>query len=260
MPPPFPTAESIVTEARMYVNDIAPTDAGNLLADSAAYTLANFNAAYRFAQNRLANAGWRGITNYAILQNLLPVATTDPSTLVYVNWENYSDGVNLYTTPVLPPDLMIPLRCWQRLTGDTASPFIRFGQSNDGLPAYSQSAWFQSWEWRNNQLQFPGALQANDIRILYQKYFPAIASFDASVTIPIPGGEAAIAYLVAEHYLRSRGSLVTAQIEAKAEQAMRELIRPTIRQKQRGQHRRRPYTSQGTGYNGWYGGDFGNTF
>src|SRR6185312_6775218 len=73
--PPFPTAEAIITEARMYVNDVAPTDAGNLLADGATYTLANFNAAYRFVQHRLANAGVRGLTDYAILQNLLPVAT-----------------------------------------------------------------------------------------------------------------------------------------------------------------------------------------
>src|SRR6185312_5426918 len=175
-------------------------------------------------------------------------------------WQNYSDGVNLYDTPVLPPDLMIPLRCWQRLSGDTASPFIRFGSANDGLPAYAQSAWFQAWEWRNNQLQFPGALQSNDIRLLYQKFYPDIPDFGATVTLPIPGGNAAVAYLVAEHYLRSRGSLVTAQIQAKAEQAMRELIRPTIRQKQRGQHRRRPYGSQGSGFGGWYGGGFGNTF
>src|SRR6185312_2552428 len=161
--PPFPTAEAIVTEARMYVNDVAPTAGGNLLADNATYTLANFNAAYRFAQRKVANA--------------------DPATFVYLNWTNYSDGVNLYTTPVLPPDMIMPLRCWQRLSGDTASPFIPVGQSNDGLPAVAQSAYFQSWEWRNNQLQFPGALQANDIRMLYQKFYPDIADFGDEVTL-----------------------------------------------------------------------------
>lgn len=45
--PPFPTAEDIVTEARMYVNDVAPTAGGNLLTDTASYTLANFNAVPR---------------------------------------------------------------------------------------------------------------------------------------------------------------------------------------------------------------------
>lgn len=256
--PPFPTAEAIVTEARMYVNDIAPTAGGNLLADSATYTLANFNAAYRFAQMRLANAGVRALTDYAMLVNLLPVATSDPSTFVYLNWQNYSDGVNLYTTPLLPPDMILPLQCWQRLSGATASPFLPMGQSNDGLPAVTQSAYFQSWEWRNNQLQFPGALQSNDIRMLYQKFYPDIADFSAGVTIPIPGGQAAIAYLIAEHFLRSRGSAVTAQIQAKAEQAMRELIRPTIRQKQRGQHRRKPYRSGSSGGGNWFGG-FGSS-
>lgn len=244
----------------MYVNDVAPSAAGNLLADTATYTLANFNAAYRFAQRRMANAGVRALTDYAILTNLLPVATSDPSTFVYVNWQNYFDGANLYDAPVLPPDLIAPLRCWQRLSGDTASPFIPMGQSNDGLPAVSQSGYFQSWEWRNNQLQFPGALQSNDIRMLYQKFYPDIADFGATVTLPMPQGQAAIAYLIAEHFLRSRGSAVTAQIQAKAEQAMRELIRPTIRQKQRGQHRRRPYGSGAPGYAGWYGGDFGTGF
>ena len=256
--PPFPTAEAIVTEARMYVNDVAPTAGGNLLADNATYTLANFNAAYRFAQRKLANAGVRALTAYAVLVNLQPVATTDPATFVYLNWQNYSDGVNLYTTPVLPPDMIMPLRCWQRLSGDTASPFIPVGQSNDGLPAVAQSAYFQSWEWRNNQLQFPGALQANDIRMLYQKFYPDIADFGDEVTLPIPQGQAVVAYLIAEHFLRSRGSAVTAQMQAKAEQAMRELIRPTIRQKQRGQHRRRPYRSGALGSGAWYGGDFYN--
>ena len=256
--PPFPTAESIIAEARMYVNDVAPSAGGNLLADSATYTLANFNAAYRFAQHKLANAGVRSLTDYAVLVNLLPVATSDPATFVYLNWQNYSDGVNLYTTPVLPPDMIMPLRCWQRLSGDTASAFLRFGQSNDGLPAYTQSGYFQSWEWRNNQLQFPGALQSNDVRMLYQKFYADIPDFGATVTLPIPGCQAAIAYLIAEHFLRSRGSAVTAQMQAKAEQAMRELIRPTIRQKQRGQHRRIPYSSRGR--NGaWFGGDFGNS-
>lgn len=243
----------------MYVNDVAPTAGGNLLADNATYTLANFNAAYRFAQHKLANAGVRALTDYAMLLDLLPVATTDPSTFVYINWQNYWDGANLYTTPVLPPDMMIPLRCWQRLSGATSSPFIPMGQSNDGLPAVTQSAYFQSWEWRNNQLQFPGALQSNDVRMLYQKFYPAIANFSDTVTIPVPGGEAAIAYLIAEHYLRGRGSAVTAQIQAKAEQAMRELIRPTIRQKQRGQHRRIPYRSGTMNGGGWYGGDFGSS-
>lgn len=249
---PFPTAETIITAARMYCNDVAPTDSGSLLADSATYTMANFNAAYRNARRKLANKGVRSVSNYATLINLQPVGSSDPSTVVYVNWTNYFDGMNLWTTPVLPPDMILPLRVWQRLTGATASPFYKLRPANDGVPPYVQTAYFQCWEWRNNQLQLPGALQANDLRVLYEVFFPDITAWDQE--IPLPDCQDAIAYLIAAQYLRSRGSEGADAMDAKAEKAIREYIRPTVRMKQRGQHRRIPYGGSSRG-----GGQFGGS-
>lgn len=257
--PPFPTAETIITAARMYCNDVAPTAAGSLLADGAAYTLANFTAACRNVRRRLANAGVESVTNYATLLNLQPVATTDPATVVYVNWEGYFDGENLWTTPALPPDLVQPLRLWQRLSGATSAQFIPFRPSNDGLPPYVQTAYFQSWEWRNNQLQLPGALQANDLRVLYETFFPDITAWDQ--VVPIVDCQDAIAYRVAEQFLRSRGAEGADAMQAKADAADMALIRPTIRQKQRGQHRRVPHgrgIANGWGWGGW--GSSGGVF
>lgn len=254
--PPFPTAETIITAARMYANDVAPTAAGYLLADSATYTMANFNAAYRNSRRRLANAGVRAVSDYVNLVNLQPVANSDPSTVVYVDWNEYSDGVNLWPAPVLPQALLIPLRCWQRLTGATASPFVRLRPANDGVPPYVQTAYFQCWEWRNNRLQLPGALQSNDLRVLYEIFFPDITAWDQ--TIPLPDCQDAIAYMIAAQFLRSRGSLGADAMDAKADSAVRELIRPTVRQKQRGQHRRIPYggSAGGPGSYGWFGNYF----
>ena len=252
--PPFPSAETIITAARMYVNDVAPGAGGNLLADAATYTLANFNAAYRFARRRLANAGVEAVTDYVNLLNLLPVANQDPATVVYVDWTGYWDGANQWASPALPPDMLLPLWVRQRMSGQYSSRFVPLGASNDGLPAITQTAYFQSWEWRNNRLQFSGALQSNDVRVLYQKFFADIADFTA--TIPLPDCQDALAYLIAEHYLRSRGGAGSADMERKADQALSELIRPTIRQKQRGQHRRRPWGASRSGY--WPNGNYGS--
>lgn len=255
MSAPFPTAEAIIQAARMYCNDAAPTAAGALLADGATYTLANFTAACRNLRRRLANAGVESVTNYATLLNLLPVATTDPSTVVYVSWTEYFDGVNHWPAPVLPPDLVQPLRVWQRLSGATSSQFVRLRPANDGLPPYVQTAYFQAWEWRNNQLQLPGALQSNDLRLLYETFFADITTWDE--VVPIVDCQDALAYRIAEQFLRSRGAAGAADMQAKAEHCERELIRPTIRQKQRGQHRRIAY-GRGSALGTWgYGTDFG---
>src|SRR6185312_4985239 len=177
LPPPtapFPTAQTIMQAARALVNDAgaAGSVAGNLLGDNQAFSLPLFNQAYRFAQTRLANSGVEIATKYATLTNLLPVATSDPSVFPWMNWANYWDGVNLYSAPVLPPDLVMPLRLWQRLSGATASPFIPMRQANDGLPPIIQAAYFQCWEWRGNQLNFTGGLQSNDILMLYMNFLP----------------------------------------------------------------------------------------
>jgi hypothetical protein len=88
----------------------------------------------------------------------------------YIDWTEYCDGVNIFPKPVLPADMILPLKVWERPSAMNAIWGPPMENFVDGLPDIPKQTWNGCWEWRANAIYFPGALQVMDFRVLYMRY------------------------------------------------------------------------------------------
>lgn len=235
---PYPTASDILITARAISNDAAQTELGNLLASNQPYTFALLNSAYRYVCNELSNKGLEYPIKEVICSSL-PVVNIavqqDPATQVYMDYAGFFDGVAATATPLLPPDLTIPLFIWERQSG-TNSSFIKMMGANDGLPSTAPQANYRVWDWRNNKLYLVGCTQENDLRIRYQSGLANLVD-DNSATIVLNCSDA-VAYRMVMIFAQSRGSELSASFKAQADEFISQLAQLSNRRKQRMQHRR----------------------
>lgn len=243
---PYDTVETALRFARVYVNDAGISLDGNLLSDDQPGTMTYVNSAWRKLQDMLAVNGVETEIAETILNNLTAVTDLDPATQAYVSFTNYWDGESTFSTPVLPQDLIQPLRLWERQY-DTEQEFMPMFPANDGLPARVKSIRLVEWEWRNNKIYLVGATQANDIRIRYTCYLVDLA--DADTALPIMRCAHVLGYYIAEEFATARGSVQAPIFAAKGDAAVLRMISVTVRKQQRGQHRRIPYSRRGN--SGW---------
>jgi hypothetical protein len=230
--------EQVLNRARVLVNDAAQSLAGNLLADTTPYTLELLNSGYEQLQDELLDRDVETFTKEAVLSSMTPAQITDPGLTVNINFANYFDGVSNNASPVLPQDLILPLRLWERQTGINEI-WWPMRPVNDGLPSASQVARLVYWDWRTDAIYFTGSNQTNDLRIRYAAYLPALtASGDA---VKIFRSKEALAHLVAARFAFSRGSPFAEGLEAKAMNEIAKMVGRSARKRQRGQHRRLPY-------------------
>lgn len=240
--PPYDTAEYVLNMARTFVNDAGLSLAGNLLSDTQPYTLTYLNTALRKLQNKLVDNGVETFVKEAILTGMTPVAVNDPGVQVYINWSNYFDGVTLNASPVLPQDMIIPLRLWERQTG-TTQEFREMLQAEDGLPSGTATGTQGMWDWRTDSIYFPGANQSVDLRMRYDAYLAEITA--TSQPIPIMRCANALANYVAQIFANARGSPLADSFGAKGDEEVEMMANRTARRKQRRSIRRRPYGGNG---------------
>jgi len=143
---------------------------GKILENTTPGTQQMVNNAWRALQETLANLGYTVLKQEVIVQGLPVVATVDPALNCYIDYSGYFDGVNLFGSPTLPGDMIIPLKVWERPYNQNA-PFGRpMELFFDGLPGLPKQVWNGMWEWRANAIWLPGARQVMDFRILYARY------------------------------------------------------------------------------------------
>jgi hypothetical protein len=186
----------------------------------------------------------------------IPVVTSlDPAIQVYLNWFNYFDGQNLQQQPVLPPDLVVPLKCGERLTGSQAS-FSPMDPWVDGLPRRPKMAANVFWEWRSDGLYMPGSLNVMDMWIRYKRRLADFQDYGQdqwfNQTVPILDCQDALSYYICAEFEDAREDLKGNDFLAKAEQATNTLVNRDISMKQRTNVRRRPRSGRGEGSS--YGG------
>ena len=138
---PFPSADDVLNLARARLNDTIFSAAGNLLANTQNYTFTLLNGAFEHLQEDMADSGYPAMTRETVLEALAVVGTTDPSAQVAVSYQNYFDGVSYWDSPVLPQDLIIPLRLQERQTG-TQQFFTDIQQANDGIRDQVKTLYF----------------------------------------------------------------------------------------------------------------------
>lgn len=165
---------SILTAAAARLNDRVDTlqpVSGSLLGSGNPFTQQMVNTSWRKLCEFLANIGFTALKQETLITTFPVSASLDPASTSWIDWINCFDGANIYSVPILPSDLIIPLKMWERPNGQNAQfPRDPMELCFDGLPGGQKMAWNGCWEWRSNRIYFPGALQVLDFRILYQRY------------------------------------------------------------------------------------------
>lgn len=245
LPPgaPYDTTETVLNFARVIANDCALSIAGNVLSDSQPYVYPMLNLAWRKLQDKLGNNAIESFPQEAILLNVAAMPGTallDLSTQAMIDFDGYFDGLNSNPTPILPQDLDIPIKLWERPSNQ---PGLQFTEmiSISPLPSRQKLGNLLNWEWRDDALYFIGASQSVDIRLRYKKFMDDMG-IDPSSTIPLIRCAVALAYLVVEIFAESRGSVVSAKFTAQKDESIKQLINNTTRKKQHSGFRRQSYS------------------
>jgi hypothetical protein len=224
----YNTAGQITSLVRSLLNDAA----GNLFTDTVLLPYAN--AAYRKVQRALANIGSGSFITDDALLVVAAVAGVDPSLQVSI-----TDA----TAPPnqLPPDLLVPVKLWERpnLSSDDFAEMLDMSD-HGGLPSQEQGSALGMWEWRTDGLWFLGATQDTQIRLRYQAALPDLA--DSTSPVLIRNAQEAIAYFTAALASASRGSPLSERWDDAGSDALEDLIARAVLREQQSVRRRRPYS------------------
>jgi hypothetical protein len=229
MPSSLDSLEYAVNLARVRLNDAIQSIGGDIVTDTAAFTLTAINGAWRQLQEVLVNFKYSWFQPETILSALPIVTELDPASQVYVNWSGYFDGTNLQARPVLPPDMIAPLRCWERASVYGANgSFFDMDRLDNGLPAIPKIARNKTWEWRNGALYLPGATQFTDLRLRYAglapDFVPSTTTAFSLQLIPIVRSANAFAWFIAGEVAKARGDLDAGDFEQKGQIAAKYLF------------------------------------
>lgn len=240
---PYDTVETVLQAARVRLNDAIQSIDGEVLTDTAPFTQTIVLLAWRRLQEYLAEMGIVRPQREAILTGVPPVAVLDPAVQVFLNWTNYFDGMNYWNVPVLPQDLLLPLRLWERPTGQNAD-FAPMDNWLDGLPAWGKASCNRIWEWREDSIFLPGALQTMDIRLRYAAYLPDFVTTAQTQwynqPVPIARVLDPFAYFICSEMANARGDVDGAAFDTKAQAAAKRVFNREVRMKQRVNIRRIP--------------------
>ena len=243
---------------RALINDMIRVAGGMILTDTAPFTNPFLNSAVRKTQRYLANNGlFSNVVDNAILTPITPVANQDPATQIFISALGYYNGTNTISTPVLPPDLILPLNLFQRQTG-SGSAFVAMTPAKQPLASRIPGPYFSEWEWRNDALNMVGCTNTMDLRVRYEARLPRISPTAnlLQTTINIRDGEDALGFGVCMIYAFSRGAAQRAEAKASWKEECDELINRYVRKDQRIAVRPMGYAAGGGTIDGALSGDY----
>lgn len=244
--------------ARALINDMIRQAGGSILVDTAPFTIPMLNSATRKTQRYLANNGLlSNVVDNAILTPILPVTSLDPGIQISISALNYNNGTNVYSTPVLPADLLLPLSLAQRQTNSGAQ-FTPMWPARGPLMSRVPGPYFGEWEWRNDAINAVGCTNTMDIRVRYEGRLPRISKTAnlSQTTINIRDGEDALGFAMVTLYAFSRGAAQRNEAKVAWIQECDELINRYVRKDQRIAVRPRGYAAGGGTIDGALSGDY----
>jgi hypothetical protein len=258
---PYDVASVIMNAAQVRLNRVSQA-AGDVIAFEKPFTQKYFNIGYRRLQEFLQNMGYLTLENRAIIQSIPPVVVSDPAILCYLSWSGYFDGLTLHPSITLPSDLIVPLECWERWSGQNAR--FRVMQNNiDGLGMESQYKVTQigQWQWLADQILFPGSQQTEDMLIRYKKYLPDLVLQGSTPwylqEVPIARCQDPLSLFICAEVARARPDLGLGYEELKleAESKAKLIFNRDVAANQRVNVRRQPRSGRGMGGGrmGWCG-------
>ena len=177
----YPSLETVAQVVRIALNDwqsglLGTPLEGKITTDSALnspQTLPAMMSALREVYRELRNAGAPRLLRDNVQVTLPPNSVTGPNIQTYLAFNGYFDGGVLQPSPVLPADMLWPVRLWEQQTGNQL-PFVPMTQPQFGLNSRNQTFALGEWEWREDQLNFVGALCPITIRM---RYYASLAQF-----------------------------------------------------------------------------------
>src|ERR1035437_1413623 len=218
------------------------------------FTQPFLNSAIRELYRELRNVGQPTlIKDNIIVSGLTPVngpnglGMPDPAIQTYLGFGGYFDGLTINGNLVLPSDVLYMEKVWERQT-NTNNNFVPVYQEESGLPSRAQQPTLAQWEWRNDNINFVGSTQTNDIRMRYwcalPQFFSATLDFD-STFVPILDCTDAVAYKTAVKYAVMLGSPGLADLRMEAKEQMYQMKNANVRRSQMVDYQRQPYGSYG---------------
>lgn len=229
-----------MNRARVFANDAGLSLAGELLADTQPYIPEILNAAYEELQDDLTENGVETLSEEIILTSLPAVVTPDPGVNVILSYTGFNNGTTNTQLPALPPDMLGPLRMWERPTG-TVGQFIPMIQRLDGLPSLTQSSFLRWWQWIDDEIVMLGALQQNDVKIRYNRVLPELVLAPIPSPVLIIKSKNAMAWKIVEIFASGRGPEGVPYAQAQYDKALSKMLGRTSRRRQRAVARRMPW-------------------
>ncbi len=249
---PYDNAQYVLNLVRSLINDAALSIDGVVFANTQPYTFPLLNTAYRDLQDSLADGGVETFIQTTQLLLVPIVDPVDPGNQVQLSYVGFFNGSVFFPNPTLPPDMMIPLRMWERQSY-TTNYFADMYQVNDGLPSIIQTQSMRYWDWQSDKIYMPGCTQIVDLQLRYLAYLPDLT--DGTSPVLIPRCSQVLAYLTAYQFAKSRGSPLAAQFQTDAMNEVSDMVNRTARRTNRGNHRRQGYgqkaTNNSNGWNSW---------
>jgi len=223
----YNTAGQITSLVRSLLNDAA----GDLFTDSV--LLPYVNSAYRKVQRALGNVQSGTFLEEDLLLVVPAVPVVDASVQVSLTDGSAPPGQ-------LPPDLLVPLKLWERADG-TSGYFVELADltNHGGLPSQPQDSSLRFWEWRADGIYFVGATQDVQIRLRYQKAYPDL--LDASSPVLVRNAQEAVSYFTAAMAAAARGAPMAARWDEAGVDALEDLLVRAVQREQHSVRRRRPY-------------------
>jgi len=233
--PPYDNLETIVTAARIRLNDSIASANGEVLTDNASFTIQTINNGWRRLQEFLAESNAARLINETIITGLPVVATSDPGIFTQLNWTGFLDGANP-SNPlfVLPQDMIFPLRLWERQSGlNPPQQFTDMELVIDGWPGNPKQSRNYNWEWRSETLILSGSTVSMDLKIRYAAYLPdfvpaATQAFN-NQPVPILRVLDSFAWYIATEMAAARGDMDATALITQAEAAAKKLIEQDTR-------------------------------
>lgn len=244
--------------ARVLINDMIRTTGGQVLPDNAPYSIPLLNSAIRKTQRYLANNGLlSNVVDNSILNAIPAVQNQDPGIQVSISALNYNNGTNVFSVPVLPADLLLPLSLAQRQTNSGAQ-FTPMTPARGPLMSRVPGPYFGEWEWRNDAINMVGCTNVMDIRVRYEGRLPRIqvSANLSQTTINIRDGEDCLAMGCVAIFAFSRGAAQRLEAKAGWKEDMDELVNRYVRKDQRIAIRPLGYAAGGGTIDGALQGDY----
>lgn len=209
----YDVLSTVLDMARMRLNDNIVTRqavSGRLLDNNQVFSQVIVNTAWRKSQNYLAEKGYDRLVDECIIKQFPVVASADPASQCWINWQGCFDGQNLFQQPALPQFFNHPLKIWERwsnINAEFSDPPMQ--KILNGLPANTKTPNHRFWEWRSDTLYTPGSQMVEDFRIRHVSYLADFLDTGSipwfQQVVPIMRGSDGLAWMICSEVAISRG-------------------------------------------------------